>query len=164
MKTYVTADHHFNHVNIIKYTGRPFADVVEMNDELVNRYNARVKAEDQVFFLGDSQFYKQGALDYVSLLRGQKIFVRGNHDRSLLIRSLTIRYNGLLIGMMHNPEHALVEVDLNLCGHVHEVWKSSWRHGRPVINVGVDVWEFAPVLLDEIVQYYRQIKTNQPIS
>ncbi len=28
-----------------------------------------------------------------------------------------------------------------LCGHVHEAWK---QHGR-VINVGVDVWDYAPV-------------------
>jgi calcineurin-like phosphoesterase family protein len=34
-----------------------------------------------------------------------------------------------------------------LCGHVHEAWKV---HGR-VINVGVDVWDYAPVSSRQII-------------
>ena len=39
-----------------------------------------------------------------------------------------------------------------LCGHVHEAWK---RHGR-VINVGVDVWDYAPVSAERLVQYMEE--------
>jgi calcineurin-like phosphoesterase family protein len=34
-----------------------------------------------------------------------------------------------------------------LCGHVHEAWKV---HGR-VINVGVDVWDYKPVSVEQIL-------------
>lgn len=39
-----------------------------------------------------------------------------------------------------------------LCGHVHEKWKTRRSpNGTLMINVGVDVWDFKPVSLDEIV-------------
>lgn len=39
-----------------------------------------------------------------------------------------------------------------LCGHVHEKWRTRRSpNGTLMINVGVDVWDFKPVSLDEIV-------------
>lgn len=37
--------------------------------------------------------------------------------------------------------------DYFLCGHVHE----AWRRKKNVINVGVDVWDFRPVTLKELI-------------
>lgn len=53
MKKWFTSDTHFSHTNIIKYTGRPFATVEEMNRNLVDNWNKFVAVDDQVFFLGD---------------------------------------------------------------------------------------------------------------
>lgn len=39
-----------------------------------------------------------------------------------------------------------------LCGHVHEAWR---QHGR-VINVGVDVWDYAPVSAETLVKLMRE--------
>lgn len=39
-----------------------------------------------------------------------------------------------------------------LCGHVHEKWKFKDK----MINVGVDVWDYKPVHLDEIKQYIQK--------
>jgi calcineurin-like phosphoesterase family protein len=39
---------------------------------------------------------------------------------------------------------------LNICGHVHEAWL---KYGSNV-NVGVDVWEFSPVDLEDVVNLY----------
>lgn len=39
-----------------------------------------------------------------------------------------------------------------LCGHIHEKWKTNKSSkGTLMINVGVDVWDFKPVSLDQIV-------------
>jgi calcineurin-like phosphoesterase family protein len=39
-----------------------------------------------------------------------------------------------------------------ICGHVHDSWKTKRSpNGTLMINVGVDVWDFKPVSLDEIV-------------
>jgi calcineurin-like phosphoesterase family protein len=52
-KVFFTSDTHFGHANIIKYCGRPFASVEEMNRELIARWNAVVGPRDTVYHLGD---------------------------------------------------------------------------------------------------------------
>jgi calcineurin-like phosphoesterase family protein len=53
------------------------------------------------------------------------------------------------------------DVDLILCGHVHDKWKSHVHSiGQrliPVINVGVDVWEYKPVNLGTIVKEAKRL-------
>lgn len=36
-KLFFTSDHHFGHANIIKFCNRPFKDVDEMNEVLIER-------------------------------------------------------------------------------------------------------------------------------
>jgi calcineurin-like phosphoesterase family protein len=77
---WVTADHHFGHANIIRYCDRPFADVGEMTDTMVRKWNATVDAGDTVWHLGDFAMNK-GALSVAELLNGEKFILKGNHDR-----------------------------------------------------------------------------------
>lgn len=39
---YFTADTHFGHVNVIKMSNRPFADINEMNKTLITNWNSFV--------------------------------------------------------------------------------------------------------------------------
>lgn len=43
---YYTADLHLGHANIMKLSGRPFESVEEMNEALVNNWNAVVSKND----------------------------------------------------------------------------------------------------------------------
>ncbi|MBF0440446.1 MAG: metallophosphoesterase [Oligoflexales bacterium] len=49
-------------------------------------------------------------------------------------------------------------IDVGLCGHVHQNWRVS-RSGR-WINVGVDVWDYKPVALDELVMLKKLVTTS----
>jgi calcineurin-like phosphoesterase family protein len=43
-----------------------------------------------------------------------------------------------------------------LCGHVHEKWKIKVSEkGTPMINCGVDVWDFKPVSIDQIMEIVK---------
>ena len=53
MTAFFTGCTHFSHDNIIRLAGRPFADVNEMNEALVERWNAKVRPTDVVYHLGD---------------------------------------------------------------------------------------------------------------
>lgn len=83
MTTWWTSDTHFSHANIIRYCDRPFRDVQEMNEALIEKWNSTVAADDVVYHLGDlalgQEIERQVAL--TSRLHGDKRLVPGNHDR-----------------------------------------------------------------------------------
>jgi calcineurin-like phosphoesterase family protein len=82
MTTWFTADLHFGHVNIIRYTGRPFADTDEMNRALITRWNDCVRGNDTVWVLGDVALGKiDDSLRLIRELSGRKLLLAGNHDR-----------------------------------------------------------------------------------
>lgn len=82
MTRYWTSDLHLGHANIIRYTGRPFADVDEMNRALIERWNDLVTDTDEVWVLGDVALGRiDETLGLVDQLRGRKILLTGNHDR-----------------------------------------------------------------------------------
>ena len=79
---YLTADQHFFHKNIIKFTGRPFSSIFEMNRSLIDNYNSVVSDDDTVLFLGDFAFTSiLGQKEILSNLKGIKKIYAGNHDR-----------------------------------------------------------------------------------
>ncbi len=66
----------------VNYDNRPFANVEEMNDYMLKRWNQKITNADTVYILGDMAFRgKNDALiGLVAQLRGKKVFVKGNHD------------------------------------------------------------------------------------
>lgn len=51
-----TADTHFGHMNILDFLNRPFIDVEEMNEALIENWYHRVEGNDTVYILGDMFF------------------------------------------------------------------------------------------------------------
>jgi calcineurin-like phosphoesterase family protein len=79
MATLFTADTHFGHANIIKLSGRPFADQGEMDAVLIENWNRVVKPNDEVWHLGD--FAWKCPARFVAKLRGRIHLIKGNHDK-----------------------------------------------------------------------------------
>jgi calcineurin-like phosphoesterase family protein len=173
MRTFFTADYHLGHENIIRYCGRPFKNVGEMNSHIMLNHNSRVKPEDVVYFLGDFCFRNspggkagEGAIHkadyYRKQLNGLVVYIKGNHDRNNSLKTnierVIIRYGGEQICMVHNPIHIDYNYRLNFVGHVHNHWKFKRMYNNDkttdVINVGVDVWGFKPVTYEEIMKEY----------
>ena len=86
---FATSDTHFNHVNIIKYCGRPFTPDEEGAEKckafLIERYRETVGENDIVIFLGDlamggAMRIRDEMAALVPALPGRKIMIRGNHD------------------------------------------------------------------------------------
>ena len=51
-----TSDLHFFHENIIKFCGRPYYSIEDMNESLIKNWNDTVGKDDKVFVLGDFVF------------------------------------------------------------------------------------------------------------
>jgi len=150
-----TADTHFNHNNIRKYCNRPFDSVHHMDEEIIRRWNERVKPHDTVIHLGDFGFLRgeRNREYYLSQLNGNLVLLEGNHDnrnsRKSIMQSLVINFGQLDWWCQHYPSYLYPQ---NLCGHVHNKWKIEKQFGRVCVNVGVDVWDFRPVNMQEIMR------------
>jgi len=173
VNTWFTSDAHFGHYNIIKYVNRPFKSSEHMNQEIIRKWNERVKEGDTVFFLGDFCF-KSGsgrgegdpfkAQEYIKQLNGNIIFIKGNHDGNnglnTKIRSIVIEMGGIDIFCVHNPADSNNFYKLNLVGHVHDLWKSrpdiKFGEKAILINVGTDVWDFYPISFNQILEEYKK--------
>lgn len=82
MTIFWTSDVHIGHENIIAYSGRPFKNVPEMNEKIVEGWNQTVTPEDTVYVVGDFAMGKMAdSLPVVGQLQGHKILIPGNHDR-----------------------------------------------------------------------------------
>lgn len=76
------SDTHFGHKNIIRFCDRPFADVDEMNEALIDNWNNVVGEDDTVYHLGDVALGPWVEWDSIlTRLNGYKVLVVGNHER-----------------------------------------------------------------------------------
>lgn len=81
-KKFYIADWHYGHANCIFFDNRPFKSMEHMNAELVRRWNEAVAPGDIVYILGDMFWCKTTeAIEVIKQLNGQKILIKGNHDR-----------------------------------------------------------------------------------
>jgi calcineurin-like phosphoesterase family protein len=84
--TYFTSDQHFGHFNIIRLCSRPFETVEEMDEALLSKWNAKVKADDTVYILGDLFFRAAKVEPILKALNGRKHIIVGNHDHTWMKR------------------------------------------------------------------------------
>ena len=81
-KIYLTSDNHFSHQHIIKFCDRPFNNVEEMNQKLIENWNNKVPTDGLVFHLGD--FAWGGGYEAWKKIRdqlnGNIILIKGNHE------------------------------------------------------------------------------------
>ena len=68
----------FDHPPIIGWTKRPYANVDEMNDIIVEVWNKTIGKNDEVHIAGDFAFKRHGR--WCNALNGKKVLVLGNHD------------------------------------------------------------------------------------
>ena len=127
------SDLHEGHENVIKFDNRPFKDIDEMREQLIERWNSAVGIRDTTYILGDFCWRKEDDPLYskfLNALNGKKILVRGNHDPKNLPNGFTeavdykeIKDNKRRIIMSHYPiimyHHDTDENAYMLYGHVH---------------------------------------------
>jgi calcineurin-like phosphoesterase family protein len=82
MNRWFTADTHFGHANIIKFTAREFETVGHMNENMIGEWNAKVRPVDLVYHLGDFGLAPLRVLGEIrKRLNGRIHLIKGNHDR-----------------------------------------------------------------------------------
>lgn len=83
---YYIADTHFGHENIIEMCNRPFSNVDEMNNVMIERWNKKIKGNDTVYVIGDMFFRCSDPESIMKQLKGKKRLLNGNHDGSWMTK------------------------------------------------------------------------------
>jgi calcineurin-like phosphoesterase family protein len=168
---WLVSDTHFFHANIIKYCNRPFKDAVDMNEELVKRWNSVVKPNDIVHHLGDFCFgKKENVLDILPKLNGKIDIVLGNHDhhkidfyykagfhrvydRPIVLRNFFILSHAPLEWISNDGPYA------NFFGHVHDssVYKTVTSRS---LCACVERWNYAPIKWEDAVEEMKKAEDH----
>lgn len=175
-----TSDQHFDHKNIITYCGRPHADVTEMTEDIIGRFNLDVKDDDTTYHLGDFCFNPKNVEPILARLKGRHVLVAGNHDRCFAKPGAVKLYIDAGFSEVHRrgfflDEHELLlsHYPVQICqidsqrrilqpsresrgyaclhGHVH----NQWRYKRGLVNVGVDQQCYSPVHIDDVLHQLK---------
>ncbi len=82
---YYIADLHFFHSNLNdRMDCRGFADEEAMHEYMIEKWNAKVRTNDEVVILGDFSMGRgKPTMDIIKRLNGSKYLIRGNHDHYL---------------------------------------------------------------------------------
>ena len=160
MAIYVTSDHHWGHAAARGFYRRPFASVDEMDQVMIERWNAMIGPEDEVWHLGDFAVRQSAGrvASLLMLLHGRKHLVVGNNDDDAVTRCdawqsvqpyVELVVDGTRFVLCHYPFRTwrdMGKAAINLHGHSHGRLKPLARQ----FDVGVDVWDFQPVRLADI--------------
>jgi calcineurin-like phosphoesterase family protein len=179
MDHWFTSDTHWGHTNIIKYSSRPFKDVDEMNEKMLQEWNKLVKPGDIVHHNGDVAFMPYPKLkSYLWRCNGNIEVVLGNHDKEVIKNRADLLKQGKITSIVHYNELKLPGCPMIVLFHYGQrVWNKSHHgsihlyghshgslppHGLSV-DIGVDskeiTPEYRPIHLDEILAY---MKKRQP--
>ena len=171
---YYTSDLHFGHENIIRMCNRPFADIDEMDEALIENWNATVHNNDTVYIMGDLIFKaSRSPVEYLSRLKGKKHLILGNHDKTWVgdkelhrffeeITRLTVINTGAgLASLCHFPMMDF-EGRYLVHGHIHastddEYW-SLLKASDRTLNAGVDINGYRPVTFEELLANNKRFK------
>jgi calcineurin-like phosphoesterase family protein len=155
---FFTADEHYGHANIVRYSNRPFSTAEEMDDVLIANHNSVVKANDVVYHIGDFTLEKNTEKvyrKYINRLNGNHVFIAGSHDYWIPDKEkrymLEIKEKGFHLVLCHYAMRVWPRSHYNsiqLHGHSH-------GHLLPIgrqWDVGVDNNNYHPVPFDQIIE------------
>lgn len=136
-----------------------------MNRGLIDRWNSKVSKKDEIYILGDFLFGNgEMANEILNQLKGTKYLILGNHDYFVKNKQFdqnlfewikdyhVIRENKNKIVLFHYPIQRFDcchHGSIHLYGHIH-----SNKLEYPIknaYNVGVDVNDFEPKTLEELL-------------
>lgn len=170
-----TADVHFSSYKMLPY--RPFGDIKEMDEALLDAINGRVRRGDVLYIVGDVMGNREHPYGIIRRIRCDAVLITGNNDEPLLrdkrfrdafkaVRpSATTVYDaeiGTKVFLSHYPccswKDARDGVP-HLYGHLHARKDDGYEIARLIpnaVNVGVDVCGFAPVSGKEALRMIRE--------
>lgn len=179
-KIFLTSDWHFLHDREFVWKVRGFDSVNAMNEAIIERHNAAVSADDDVYVLGDLSLGGGGndvletAQHLIERLNGRIHIVLGNHDTPKRIEmyqrcanvvevcgyATMLHYKGYHLYLSHFPtltanfdeDKPLKTKVINICGHKHTENKFEDIELGIIYHVEQDAHQCFPINIDTIIE------------
>lgn len=158
-----TADLHLDHMMILKHAFRPFKNIAEQQAMLIRNFNQVLEKGDILYVLGDTGISKNSHVviyDFLKELNATEFhLIVGNHDSKKVQRldiwtTVTdikeVKDDGQRFVLCHYPLaqwNGAAHGSIHLHGHSH----GNFVHRRRAVDVGVDCWNFRPVMQADIL-------------
>ena len=158
---YFTSDTHFNQQRTLQLSKRPFDNLQEMNNTIVQNWNKVVKQGDTILHLGDF-----GDLSFIEKLNGNIILLMGNYERDdkqfnkgiqpyvksgkvkLKIKPFNMKIKQYTFQITHQPSLNVEDrKHFQLYGHIHRLQIVK----QNALNVGCDCHYFKPISLQDVL-------------
>ena len=131
-KYWFIADIHVDHTNVLHLSKRPFQNIQEMEQTIIENINKVVKPNDILILVGDvSLGKKESWVRFLSALNNKNvILIKGNHDSwpnipkdmlVMVVEQMTIRMHGRLFVVSHYPYRC-------------SAWRAFWKRLHPSVR------------------------------
>lgn len=170
MATFLIANCQFGRASVIKSNGRPFGNVIDMNEEMIENWNKSVSNEDTVIHLGNFAWDPTTAAEALEKLNGKQIWlVPAEHDNPIL----ELNSKGML------PAHVKVinrisqqdALNATLSYWPLVEWPSKKKgnylfygfygkkykpdHKKKMINMAVEFWNYTPQDIQALLRLFE---------
>lgn len=173
-KTWVAADHHFGHANILTFLRddgtplRPFKTQEEHDETIIENHNRVVGDSDRVYLLGDLCI-RRPFRHLIGRLKGRLVLVKGNHDIFKLhdylpffddIRSYVVQkdHEGHKVILSHIPIHpeSVGRFGTNIHGHLHYQKVDDPRY----VCVSLEHTNYSPIEIHQALKRRQELHSK----
>jgi calcineurin-like phosphoesterase family protein len=184
--TFITADEHYGHKNIITFCNRPFSSTEEMREALIGRHNKKVPNKQSYLTIHAGDMFWQTlspteAMEILDRLHGRHAFLYGNHDELIEKHEefFKTRFEWVRGRNKENTSHSLhFDKHLLVISHfAQRVWQSSHKGSWHVFahshqeleplgrsfDIGVEGHNYEPWSLEEIAQRMATLSSHHII-
>lgn len=182
---YFTSDCHFSHDKEFLWGPRGFKNQWEMNEKIIENWNAIIQPDDDVYILGDIVLSDiNSGIAALKQLKGNIHIIRGNHDsesRLTLYKDCQnvvevcdgkfLKVGKQTFFLSHYPcltsnsdaDKPLNRRIINLCGHTHtpDKWH-DWNNGL-IYHVEMDAHGCQVVSIEQIISDIQNKITGQEL-
>tara|TARA_R110000772_G_scaffold40559_1_gene94943 strand:+ start:1943 stop:2473 length:531 start_codon:yes stop_codon:yes gene_type:complete len=170
MATFIIANCQFGRAGVIRSNNRPFGNVQDMNEEMVQRWNAVVKPEDTVMHLGNFAWDPSTAEDmFAELNFSQLLLLPAVHDSAVLelqaagglptnvtIVNRIFEQNNLNATFAHWP---MLEWPMKNKGNYlfYGFYGKKYKpdHKKKMINMATEFWNYTPQNINSILRLFE---------